>query len=123
MPEDELLRDLVKLGGTSPELLEDLDLMRTFLPAIRADFALSETYVYKSEDPLQCPITAFGGDADKEVKHEEIALWRNQTSKQFSQRSFHGGHFYLETNRRELTGIIAKILAMHAIYSGMDGGN
>ncbi len=117
MPEDELLRDMVKLGGTSPELLADMDFMRTFLPAIRADFALSETYVYQTEDPLPCPISAFGGDTDNEVKHEEIALWRNEAAR-FSQRSFRGDHFYLNTNRGELTGAIARTLTLQAIYSG-----
>ena len=32
-----------------------------YLPILRADFTLVETYAYADEAPLDCPITAFGG--------------------------------------------------------------
>jgi medium-chain acyl-[acyl-carrier-protein] hydrolase len=44
MPESELLMQLRRLNGTPQAVLQDAELMQFFLPVLRADFAVCETY-------------------------------------------------------------------------------
>ena len=60
LPHDPFIAELRKLNGTPSELLEDPELLELYLPVIRADFELIQTYEYYEEEPLSCPITAYG---------------------------------------------------------------
>lgn len=42
------------------------------LPVLRADLAVCETYCYTAEDPLDCPISAYGGKQDSRVSNEDL---------------------------------------------------
>jgi len=85
------------VNGTSDDVLKNAKLMQLFLPVLRTDFSKCETYVYFSEEPLDCPITAFGGLQDSEVSYEDLAAWRNQTYGSFALRMFPGNHFFLHS--------------------------
>jgi medium-chain acyl-[acyl-carrier-protein] hydrolase len=106
----EFLARVQDLGGTPDEILQNPELVELFLPALRADFAVCETYCYAPEGPLDCSITAFGGNADPKVNHEELAAWQVQSSKSFSLRMFPGAHFYLLSARMPLLLALAQDL-------------
>ena len=72
--DDELLRELV------PEALEDQELRQIVLPALRADTALYRNYVYQERPPLDCPIHAYGGASDPNVKLEHLEAWQEHTA-------------------------------------------
>jgi medium-chain acyl-[acyl-carrier-protein] hydrolase len=95
LPEKEFLAELRRLNGTPSEILNHEELMEIMLPLLRADFALYETYVYSTEPPLNCPISAFGGLQDRRVNDTDLEAWRAQTSVSFSLRMFPGDHFFL----------------------------
>jgi medium-chain acyl-[acyl-carrier-protein] hydrolase len=107
LPECEFLAELRKLNGTPQAVLQDADLMRIFLPVLRADLAISETYVYSAEDPLDLPICAFGGLWDDRVGRDEIAAWRDQTAGPFAMYLFPGGHFFLQDPRTQLLQVLS----------------
>jgi len=107
LPEAEFMEHLRHLNGTPKEVLEHPQLMGLMLPLLRADFAVSQTYVYREEPPLDCPITSFRGAEDDEVHHEDVEAWREQTGASFSLRVFPGGHFFLQTSQTELLSIIS----------------
>ncbi len=67
LPEGEFLEELRRLNGTPGELLENAELMQIMIPILRADFAVSQTYVYAAEPPLACGISSFGGVQDHRV--------------------------------------------------------
>jgi medium-chain acyl-[acyl-carrier-protein] hydrolase len=96
LPEKEFLAELRRLNGTPSELLDHKELMVIMLPLLRADFAVYETYVYSSEPPLNCPISAFGGLQDRKVNNSDLEAWRAQTNISFSLRMFPGDHFFLK---------------------------
>jgi surfactin synthase thioesterase subunit len=89
---------------------------------LRADFAVCETYRYLAGEPLQCPISAFGGDADAEVNSENLKLWRVQTSASFRARVFDGGHFFLLDHWVELAAEIAACVQTSLDRRGIAGG-
>jgi len=96
LPDKDLLVELRRLNGMPSELLDHEELMEIMLPVLRADFAVYETYVYLTEPPLDCPISAFGGLQDLRVKDSDLEAWRAQTSASFSLRMFPGDHFFLK---------------------------
>jgi surfactin synthase thioesterase subunit/glycosyltransferase involved in cell wall biosynthesis len=108
--EEESLRDLDRLEGIPPEVRRNRDLLRVVLPALQADTALYRGYVYREEPPLDCPIFAYGGAEDPNVRREPLDAWRNETSGAFSLRIFPGGHFFIDTARPAFLAALSKDL-------------
>lgn len=108
LPEPEFRDRLRRLNGTPEAVLEHPELMELLGPLLRADFALDESYRYREGRPLDCPITAFGGDADSDVPTEELSAWSEHTRARFRAHVYPGDHFFLhgeagEPMRRQLT--------------------
>jgi surfactin synthase thioesterase subunit len=107
LPTPQFIQALRELGGTPEAVLKDSSLMELMIPLLRADFALVETYEYKQEATLSCPITVFGGDADRDVPFQELCEWKEQTHNEFRLQIFQGDHFYLLHREAEVAGKIA----------------
>jgi pyochelin biosynthetic protein PchC len=90
-----LLANVRALGGTDMSLLDDQDVLRMVLPAIRSDYKAAETYTYRPGPPLACPIIALTGDNDPKVTVDEADAWRTHTSAEFELVVYPGAHFYL----------------------------
>lgn len=91
------IQELHRFGGTPNAVLENQELRELFLPVLRADFALFETYVHVSEPPLSCPIAAFAGSADATTSIEQVQAWQEHTTGRFSLNTILGGHFFVNT--------------------------
>ena len=63
-PHEQFVEELRRLGGTSQAILENSELLDIFLPVLRADFALSESYDYRVQEPLSLPTFAYAGESD-----------------------------------------------------------
>jgi medium-chain acyl-[acyl-carrier-protein] hydrolase len=113
LPDLEFIEELRNYSGTPESVLENRELMELLLPAIRADFAIKETYIYSPSVPLNCPISAFGGTKDLEVNRNDLELWKEQTTNRFQVRMFPGNHFYIHKNAEELAASICEDLAVH----------
>jgi medium-chain acyl-[acyl-carrier-protein] hydrolase len=110
LPEPEFLLELRRLSGIPQKVLEDAEVMQIMLPALRADFAVYETYLYSTEPPLNCFISSFGGLRDPRVSRGELEAWRDQTSGSFSLRMFPGDHFFLNTTQPLLLRVLSQEL-------------
>jgi medium-chain acyl-[acyl-carrier-protein] hydrolase len=110
LPQDAFIRELHQYNGIPKVLLEDPEVMEFFLPLLRADFAIFETYHYHAGDPLDCSITAFGGLEDRKATEHEISQWRAMTLNHFHMRMFPGDHFFLNTQRQALLQVIVEDL-------------
>lgn len=110
MSDTEFIGEIRRLGGTSEEVLCNRDLMELLMPIFRADFGLHDSYVYRPETPLSCPITAFAGEVDPEAKPEQMMGWRDQTSGHFALEVLEGDHFFLHHHRRRIIEIIGQEL-------------
>lgn len=107
LPDAEFIEELERLNGTPKEVLEHPDMMQLMLPLIRADFESIQTYSYKHEPPLDCPITALGGLLDPDISRETIEPWREQTTAAFNLQMFPGDHFFLHQEQARLLRVIA----------------
>lgn len=102
----DLIASLSALNGIPAELMDNEDLLRFALPAIRADIELVETYKYREEPPLACPIVAFGSLNDNEELPDMIYDWRQQTTRGFSMHILSGDHFYVHSREEELLKLL-----------------
>lgn len=110
LPEDGFLRELKNLNGMPQVLLDSKELLEIMLPVVRSDFTLLETYQYKPEEPLDCPITAFGGAQDPRTTRNGLEGWRLQTAKSFDLIMMQGDHFFLDSARSLLLDVISRKL-------------
>ncbi|MEH2244084.1 thioesterase II family protein [Nostoc sp.] len=112
LSDPDLINELHSLNGTPKAVLESPELMQMFLPILRADFAVLETYIYIQKQPLECPITVFGGLQDQEVSHEYLQAWQEQTIAAFSLHEFNGDHFFIHSHQELLFKFISQELQM-----------
>jgi surfactin synthase thioesterase subunit len=112
LPDEEFIARLRSLNGAPEEVWRYAELRALLLPALRADFALCETYAYRADSPLPVPVTALGGRDDPRVTPDELAAWGEQTAA-FRQRWFAGSHFFLRGAQAELLAAVAEALQEH----------
>lgn len=98
----QILEEMRRREGIPPDVLADPDLMRIILPPLKADTMLYRTYTFSPEEPLACPIRAYGGTSDPAVDEKHLAGWAQLTTGTFAMRMFPGGHFYLRSQRKAL---------------------
>ncbi|WP_344525887.1 thioesterase II family protein [Streptomyces albiaxialis] len=106
-PDEELVAELARLGGTRAELLRDPGVRSVLLPAVRADFALAETYTHRPGPPLACPVTAVIGTADTEVDEAQARRWAAHTTGAFAFHALPGGHFFSVPDRAPVLALLA----------------
>lgn len=113
LPETELVAWLRRLEHTPRELLEDPEARALFLPTIRADLEVVDTYEYRSEPPLSCGISAYGGVQDEGVPLKALRSWKEQTSGTCTVRTFAGGHFFIKPPATAVLRTLHRELAAH----------
>lgn len=105
---DELRR---RYGGTPEDLLADAELREVFLPILRADLNLVETYRHGPQTMLHCPMMAFAGKLDASVSDAGLEAWGTLTTGEFVVRRFPGDHFYsIGEGQSELLKVIEQRL-------------
>ncbi|MFI9201285.1 thioesterase II family protein [Streptomyces sp. NPDC053048] len=102
-----LVAEVDSLSGTVSGLLDDEEVLRMVLPAIRSDYRAAETYVYEPGESLRCPVLALIGDNDPKVTEEEARAWARHTEGSFELKVFPGGHFFLADHQQAVIGEIA----------------
>lgn len=111
LAEQEFLQEVRDLNGTPNQILENSELMKLFLPILRADFSICGTYTYTNKTPLDCSISAFGGIEDSRETYNLLKSWSAQTHSSFSLQMLPGDHFFLSTSRQQLLEIL-----FHQLY-------
>lgn len=110
LPDDAFVEELRRFSGTPESILKSRELMEIFIPILRADFTVDETYAYLEAVPLECPIAAFGGTEDLEANQEELGAWARHTSSDFTLEMIEGDHFFLQTGKDFLLPSVSRIL-------------
>jgi surfactin synthase thioesterase subunit len=98
LPDDQFIRRLKELNGTPPEVFENPELMLMMMRTLRADFAIAETYSPSSGPPLDCPITALGGQDDDLVLRQALEAWKIHSTSSFNSWVLPGDHFFIHTS-------------------------
>jgi len=95
LPEEAFIAEVRRFNGIPREVLDRPETKKLFLPVLRADLEMLDTYEYYPEERLSCPITVYGGLQDTDAPVESLRAWAEHTSASCSLRMFTGDHFYI----------------------------
>ena len=115
LPDSDLIAAVDARYGNIPQaLLAQPELLALFLPSLRADFMLYETYADHAATgpagPLSCPLAVLGGLQDPLVSRQDLLAWRAQTTGRFTIRMFPGNHFFLKNAQSPLLQMIGQLI-------------
>ena len=118
LPEAAFVAEINRRYAAIPEAIQkDREMLSLFLPGLRADFAMLETYSYKPEPPLDAAISVYGGCNDRVVSQSALEGWRQHTSRQFELAMFEGDHFFVHSHTEDLIAKVAEALASTAFMA------
>lgn len=111
LSDSQLITELKKVSGTPPELFEVAELLQFFLPIIREDYKLLETYKFASPAFVtEGFITAFFCDDDDLVSLNAFRCWGHFCQGEFTLHKFPGHHFFINNNYPKICAIIREQL-------------
>jgi medium-chain acyl-[acyl-carrier-protein] hydrolase len=110
LPHEKFMEHIRKLGGVPEPILREPDMMRLFIPILRADLELHQTYEYRQQLPFRFPITTFAGVRDTEVPPRALDAWRHHTTVAFERLDFPSGHFFIQSVRGNFLRALSVIL-------------
>jgi surfactin synthase thioesterase subunit len=112
MENSELIKRIVELGGTDPKLFENQTLSNVYIPIIRKDFRLLETYKHpENRDKLPVDMTFFFAVNDNEVSIEKVKAWSDFITGSFQLYYFSGGHFFFFDRMEKMAEIMTETLS------------
>lgn len=92
LSEEDLIADVTAHGLAPSWLLQDVATLRAFLPLLRCDYELIETYRHAAGGPIGVPITVFAASEDTLTPRDDLSQWRCHTSREFDLVDVSGGH-------------------------------
>jgi medium-chain acyl-[acyl-carrier-protein] hydrolase len=122
LTDSQFIAALRQLNGIPPDLLENTEFIDLLLPMIRSDFKLAETYRFRPQLPLCCPVSAFGGRDDDEVTHGDLDAWSHHTSGSFDVHLLSGDHFFVNSSRATLLRLVSSRLNAGNTSNGTKAG-
>lgn len=112
LPDGEFQDEVLKLGGTPAELFEHKELCDLYMPILRADYRLAETY--RDPDPtrkLSCDLAILRGVLDRYGREEAVA-WSAYSCGRSVVAEFEGGHFFIQECRERVLETIQQSLTI-----------
>lgn len=110
LPDDEFINKIIELGGTPKEIIAEKELLELFIPMLRSDFKILDTYYSpKREEKIKCNISVLKGEQDI-IKNEQILAWNELSEIKSKVYNFKGDHFFINDNLEEIIKIINKTL-------------
>lgn len=94
--DEDLIAAVTSLGGPHVAVWSNPDLRELFLPVIRNDFRLIDSYRRREDAPLlRADVMTLTGDRDPRVTPLGARAWSTVTTGAFTSHVFEGDHFYL----------------------------
>ena len=108
LPDDVFLDKMQRRYGAVPEaVLREPELLALFLPGLRADVEVFETYAPLTDRRVECPVRVYGGIDDRQPPPDALPAWQRVAERDISIQTFPGGHFYLNDARDGLAADVA----------------
>ena len=118
--DDQEFAEEIRSHGTFPEeFFVKPELLKLFLPRIRADYRMIEEYCDREHVVLDCPFAGFFGKDDPSVTEAGIIGWKNYTTRGFLKFMFPGKHYFYYDHQEE---IIAKIRELIEVFRREETG-
>lgn len=105
LPDGQFLDEVIKMGGVPEELINNNELLGFFLPVLKNDFRLDETFTIENSDPFNINISVLAGRGDS-LTNDEIVSWKKYSNKSCNIQYFSGNHFFVEQNRDSVISFV-----------------
>lgn len=110
LPEPEFVQGLTRLRGIPEQVLGDRELLSVFLPSLRAELELLNSYVHERQEPLNVSATILGGTHDHLVARNELEAWKQHFAGVVPIREIEGGHFFMREAEQDVVNAILSSL-------------
>lgn len=116
LPDDEFCIEFLNRHYSNElnSVLESQELRELFIPQLRADFELADTYIFdpSNSSKFGCPIIAFDCEIGRDcIEEQELSGWGMHTTNYFRSYRLPGNHFFIESEEERLLVIIRDELA------------
>ncbi|OXS30140.1 MAG: hypothetical protein BCS36_06610 [Desulfovibrio sp. MES5] len=112
LPPDSFTEALRRFRLTPETVLDIPDLLALFIPTLRADFKMDETYRYTGSLPVfDFPVAVMFGEEDAIIPQECITPWQGYAHAPVTLTPFKGGHVFFADNPGPM---------LHAIFKPLD---
>ncbi|MBR1158097.1 thioesterase II family protein [Bradyrhizobium elkanii] len=106
----QIVRKILQLGGTAPDLIESDLFDSHILPTLQADFAAVDNHHRAVPQILPCPVLALGSSDDSDVSVNQMRAWNVAAGGGFELRLLEGEHFFLHTAHERVIAIVNEVL-------------
>ncbi|OJX13879.1 MAG: hypothetical protein BGO77_01000 [Caedibacter sp. 37-49] len=110
LPDLDFLEEVKKYNGLPEEILQNQELVEIWLPILRADFQILETFIRPDDYKLSCDLMALGGVNDIMVTPSRVELWQDYTTACFKALFFPGDHFFINPQQTQVIEMISKVM-------------
>ncbi|KNY24963.1 thioesterase II family protein [Pseudobacteroides cellulosolvens] len=105
------IEEINRYGGMPKEIYENREMLSVFLPILRADYTILEQYEFRDACcQFDYDITVFTGLEDKDVTLKDLEEWKKHALRECTVYSFKGGHFFINSETKNLVQIVNKTL-------------
>jgi len=104
------IEGIKRFSGTPKEIIENENLMRLFLPMLRADFIIDEKYCREDNEKLSSDMLSLMGDNDVEMTVDELLKWKDFTENNFFYKMIEGGHMFINTNKEDVIKNVSEFI-------------
>ncbi|MCM3216689.1 thioesterase domain-containing protein [Niallia taxi] len=110
LTDQDLINRIRSLGGTQEELLQNEEFLDIYLPIIRNDFELIDSYIFrKKANQILCDITLLYGNEEM-LKFEDMLDWQSHAQGKSTVYELEGNHFYINNNVEKISDILNRTL-------------
>lgn len=112
LSDEDLLTCLSRMGGIPEYFLRHPDFLSFYLPIIRNDLRLNDTYTYQQCEPFDLPFVIMNGTEDENVGPDPALSWKEHTTAACYQEWLEGNHFYF-SDTAVFSQTLSKYISMH----------
>ncbi|MCG7407064.1 thioesterase domain-containing protein [Paenibacillus sp. ACRRX] len=106
MSDDEFIAKIIALGGIHEELTQSKELMEFYLPILKNDIRIMETYKFQERtERLKCKISVLSGLEDKIDSIQKIT-WDDLCEQKSKSYYFTGSHFFINDHVDKIVKMI-----------------
>lgn len=107
LPDKDFLQVVMRYGGNTEQMVKTPELLKIFMPILRADFRIVETYKYiPKADKIACKCTVLSGSEDRSVTANDVKEWGIHFEGESNFAVIDGGHFFILDNYMKVVEII-----------------
>lgn len=111
LPDTEFIDIVAEYGDDVIKVMCNDELREVFLPILRSDFKIAETYEWKEKlEGISCDITVINGTQDASVLPYNMEDWEYCCSKSTNVLKMQGDHFFLFAQIMQISNLVSNIL-------------